>query len=112
MQRGPVRIMPEGDGTHPMMVSKELQMSANARAGDLVKVSLEPDTSERTVEVPQELRNALRADSSAEAFFDSLTYSQKQEHVDRISDARQGATKSRRSAKTVRLLAAGKKRIR
>jgi hypothetical protein len=105
-------LMPEGDGTHSMMVSKELQAGANARAGDLVRVSLEPDTSERTVVVPEELRAALRSEPSAAAFFDSLTYSQKKEYADWISDAKQEATRIGRSTKAIQMLAAGKKRVR
>jgi hypothetical protein len=105
-------LMPEGDGTHSMMVGKELQAGANARAGDLVRVSLEPDTSERSVVVPKELSVALSAESVTAAFFDSLTYSQKKEYVDWISGAKQEATRTSRAAKAVEMLAAGKKRVR
>jgi hypothetical protein len=38
-------LLPQGDGTHAMAVSKALQAGANARAGDLVSVSLEVDRS-------------------------------------------------------------------
>jgi hypothetical protein len=31
-------LMPEGDGTHSMMVGKELQAGAKAKSGDTVKV--------------------------------------------------------------------------
>ncbi len=105
-------LMPEGDGTHSMMVGKELQAGANARAGDLVQVSLEPDTAERTVAVPEELQAALNSEPSTASFFDSLTYSQKKEYADWIASAKQEATRTSRAAKAVQLLAAGKKRIR
>jgi hypothetical protein len=42
-------LMPEGDGTHTMAVNKELQTGAKAKAGDLVRVILERDETERAV---------------------------------------------------------------
>lgn len=63
-------LMPEGDGTHLMMVSKELQSGARARAGELVRVSLQPDILERKVDPPKELLAALRGKKAATSFFD------------------------------------------
>jgi uncharacterized protein YdeI (YjbR/CyaY-like superfamily) len=104
--------MPEGDGTHSMMVGKELQAGANARAGDLVSVSLEPDTKERTISIPQELEAALTEHRLAASVFNSMTYSQKKEYVDWILNAKQAATKASRVAKALDMLAVGKKRLR
>jgi hypothetical protein len=105
-------LMPEGDGTHSMMVGKELQAGANARAGDLVSVSLEPDTKERTISIPQELEAALTEHRLAASVFNSMTYSQKKEYVDWILNAKQAATKASRVAKALDMLAVGKKRLR
>ena len=105
-------LMPEGDGTHSMMVGKQLQVGADARAGDLVQVSLQLDTLERQVVVPEELQAALHSQRSTAAFFDSLSYSQKKEYADWISEAKQEATRTSRAAKAVQMLAAGKKRVR
>jgi hypothetical protein len=58
-------LMPEGDGTHSMMVSKELQAGANARAGDSVFVSLELNSEERSVTVPEEVEAALKRSPQA-----------------------------------------------
>jgi hypothetical protein len=105
-------LRPEGDGTHSMMVGKELQAGAKARAGDTVRVSLEPDTTERTVDVPADLRHALDAKPAAASFFDGMTYSQKKEYVDWIASAKQAATRTSRIEKAVEMLLAGKKRVR
>jgi Domain of unknown function (DUF1905)/Bacteriocin-protection, YdeI or OmpD-Associated len=105
-------LMPEGDGTHSMMVNKQLQAAAKARAGDSVQVSLEVDTSRRKVEVPQDLRHALRAGTEAASFFNGLTFSQKNEYVDWISSARQSTTRANRIKRAIEMLLAGKKRIR
>jgi hypothetical protein len=105
-------LIPEGDGTHSMMVSKELQTGANARAGDLVSVTLEPDKGERIISVPQELETALAENRLAAEWFDTMTYSQKKEYVDWILNAKLAATKTCRMAKAINMLAAGKKRLR
>ena len=105
-------LMPEGDGTHSMMVSKELQQGANAKAGDVVAVSLELDLAERIVTLPEELALAFEANEQAASFFDRLTHSQKKEYVDWIQSAKQTSTKASRTAKSVEMLAAGRKRLR
>lgn len=105
-------LMPEGDGTHSMMVSKELQQGANARAGDVVVISLEPDMEERDISPPDELAAALVSNEQAASVFGRLTHSQKKEYVDWILSAKQTATKASRVTKTIEMLAAGKKRLR
>jgi hypothetical protein len=55
-------LMPEGDGTHSMMVGKQLQVGAKANPGDQVNIVMQLDEAERVVEVPPELNRALEAD--------------------------------------------------
>ena len=105
-------LMPEGDGTHSMMASKELQAGANARSRDLVSVTVEPDTEERSISVPPELETALMEHPQAVSMFDTMTYSQKKEYADWISTAKQAATKASRMVKAVEMLTAGKQRLR
>jgi hypothetical protein len=62
----------EGDGAHSMMVSKELQAGAKARAGDLVSITLEPDTAERSIFPPQELESALVENQRAASVFENI----------------------------------------
>ncbi|MGB0065855.1 MAG: YdeI/OmpD-associated family protein [Terracidiphilus sp.] len=105
-------LMPEGNGTHRMMVGKELQAGAKARAGDVVSVVLERDDEERSVDVPAELAAALKRNKQAAAFFASLTPSCKSEYAGWISTAKQVETRVKRAAKAVEMLTAGKKRLR
>jgi hypothetical protein len=105
-------LQPEGDGTHSMMVNKEIQVGANARAGDVVSISLQLDQEERTVTVPQELEAALLEDKQAASVFAMLPYSHKKEYVDWISTAKHPSTKASRVTKAVTMLAAGKRRLR
>jgi hypothetical protein len=105
-------LMPEGDGTHSMMFSKELQEGAKAVAGDIVKVVLQRDDSERSVTLPADLVRGLRQNERASATFRVLTHSQKKEYADWIATAKQAETKAGRVEKALKLLAAGQKRLR
>lgn len=49
-------VMPNGDGTHSMMVNKALQAGAKATAGDFVSVIMAIDRSRRVVKIPPELK--------------------------------------------------------
>jgi hypothetical protein len=105
-------LMPEGDGTHRMMVGKELKAGAKASAGDVVRVTLHRDDEARPFEVPPELELALKGNRQAASFFASLTSSQKKDYSDWIGAARQETTRSSRADKAIEMLVAGKKRTR
>jgi hypothetical protein len=100
-------LLPMGDGTHRMAVSKEMQAGAKAAAGDTVKVTMEVDRSERTAEVPAELEKAFKKSKKAAEFFTSLSYSHKRAYTDWVGGAKQEATRESRAAKAVEMLAAG-----
>jgi hypothetical protein len=105
-------LMPEGNGTHRMMVGKELQTGAKAQAGDVVSVILKRDDEERSVDLPAELTAALKKNKLAATFFVSLSPSCKAEYASWISSAKQAETRASRAAKAVEMLVAGKKRAR
>lgn len=105
-------LLPMGDGTHRMAVSKEMQTGAKATAGDTVKVTMELDRAERTVEVPKELEQAFKKNKKAAEFFDSLSYSHKKEYAEWVGGAKQETTRESRATKAVEMLSAGIKRQR
>ena len=97
-------LLPQGDGTHEMAVNKELRAGANAVAGDTVKVVLERDSSERTVDVPPELDAALAKAKKARAAFDAMAYSHRKEYADWVSGAKKDETRVARALKAVEKL--------
>jgi hypothetical protein len=97
-------IMPEGDGTHSMMVSKELQRNAGVSKGGLVAVVMDIDKAERKVTVPSELKTALSEAPSAKEYFEQLSYSCKKAYVDWIEGAKRQETKESRVARSIELL--------
>jgi hypothetical protein len=105
-------LLPEGDGTHSMMVGKDLQTGAQAKAGDLIHVVMWRDDEERIVEIPEDFAAALADHAQAGRFFAGLTPSQRKEYVDWIVSAKQAATRSSRVEKALLFLVEGKKRLR
>jgi hypothetical protein len=101
-------LLPQGDGTHAMAVSKALQTGANASAGDLVSISMEVDRSERVVVVPAELRQALASRPQAKAAFDLLSYSHRKEFAEWVASAKQEETRQRRAEKSIAMVLAKK----
>jgi hypothetical protein len=93
-------LLPQGDGSHAMAVSKLLQAGAKAASGDTVSVVMEIDRSERVVEIPSELKQCLAA-AKAAAAFDALSYSHRKEFADWVASAKQAETRQRRAEKAV-----------
>jgi hypothetical protein len=91
-------------GKYLVGVPKAHREGAGVAGGETHEVTLEHDTSERTVEVPDDLAAAL-AGSGLRDRFDALAYSHRKEHVRAIEDAKSAATRERRVAKAIEKLA-------
>jgi hypothetical protein len=102
-------LMPEGDGTHLMMVSKILKEGAGCANGDTVSVVMDLDVAPRKATVPAELKVALKAKPAAKAFFEELSYSRQREYAEWVAGAKRPETKKARVAKAVELLLQKKK---
>jgi hypothetical protein len=81
-------------------VLKAIREQVGKHPGDTVAVTLERDTAERTVEVPDDLAAALAAAGRADAFA-ALGYSHRREYVQWIAEAKRPETRARRVAQTV-----------
>jgi hypothetical protein len=86
-------------------VSAAVREAAGVAAGDELDVEIELDTAPREVTVPGDLAAALAGCPGARARFDRLAYSHRKEHVRAIEDAKTDATRQRRIAKTVAVVA-------
>ena len=101
-------LLPLGDGTHRMAVTKELQAGAKAAARKMVVVSMDIDRSERVVVVPIELKKALAGNKAAAKAFAALSYSHRKEIADWVSSAKKSETRIMRAEKSIPFVLARK----
>ena len=97
-------LMPQGDGTHILVVNKSVRAQAEADVGDAVRVTLERDNATRTVETPPDLQSALADGGVAPSVFDGMSYSHQKEYVEWIESAKRAETRARRIAKAVSMI--------
>ncbi len=97
-----------GGEQHMLIILKGIREQIGKTFGDEVKVTVEPDTEARVVEVPPELAKALKKEKAAEAYFNSLSYTHKREYVNYILEAKREETRASRLAKVIQALKKGK----
>ncbi|MGI8562974.1 MAG: YdeI/OmpD-associated family protein [Candidatus Dormibacter sp.] len=95
-------------GEYLVGVSAENREAAGVKAGDDVEVQLEHDPEPRVLAVPPDLAVALDRDAGARAFFEGLSYSNKQRFVLPIEGAKTAETRQRRIAKAAGALREGR----
>lgn len=100
-----------GTDCHLLLVLKSIREQVGKTFGDEIKVTVEPDTEERVIEVPSELKKAFKVEKEAKAFFDKLSYTHKREYVMWINEAKKEETRQNRIAKTIEMLKKGTKTV-
>ena len=101
-------IFPMG-GKYIFVVNRELRTNANVKGGEQISVTMERDEEPRLITPPADLARALRANQTAQAAWDKLSYTHKKEHARAVEDAKRPETRVRRIEKTIAQLAEGKK---
>jgi hypothetical protein len=82
-------------------VRKAILDEAGKGPGDVLLVVVRNDDEPRSVEIPDELAEALKGNRAARAFFDSLTYSHRREYAGYVAEAKKAETRTRRAARTI-----------
>jgi hypothetical protein len=103
-------ILPNGDGTHHMMLNKALLAGAKATPGDRVEVVMEKDEESREVPTPTDLAKALGRSAAAKKTWTAKTPTFRKEYVLWIEDAKTAQTRARRIAATIEKVARGERR--
>lgn len=98
-----------GGECHMLLIRKDIREKIGKGIGDSVSVTLQEDTTPRTVEVPADLAQALASDAVAAAFFEGLSFTHRREYVQWVEGAKRDETRRRRIEKTVSLLRDGKR---
>jgi hypothetical protein len=82
-------------------VRREVRHQAGLHVGRSALLTLQLDDAPRTVDVPEDLAEALAKDEVAAAHFERLAYTHRKEFVDWVSSARKAATREKRIAGVV-----------
>ena len=90
-------LFPTREGRHFLLVNKRMQKGAHAGIGATAQVRLEPDTEERTVEIPAELKRLLAGEPGLLRWFEKLNYSTRKWVIERIGDVKTVEARRRRS---------------
>jgi uncharacterized protein YdeI (YjbR/CyaY-like superfamily) len=89
-------LFPTRKGVHFLLVNKKMQKGSGAVEGSNAEFMLEPDTAERPIVVPPELKHHLGEDRSFQRWFDGLSYSIRKWLTDLIHSSNNPATRTRR----------------
>ena len=100
-----------GGPNHMLIILKGIREQIGKTFGDEVKVTVEPDTEPRVIEIPKDLMKELKDDPEAKAFFDKLSYTHRKEYVRWVEEAKKAETRQSRIVKTIEMLRKGKKTV-
>jgi hypothetical protein len=88
------------DDVGHIVVNRAAKAATGVDAPDRVQVTMEVDTEPRTVEVPSDLRTALREGGVADTF-SKLSFTDRREYVEWVEEAVRPETRARRISETV-----------
>lgn len=100
-----------GTECHLLLILKDIREQIGKTFGDEIRITVEPDTEERVIEVPAELKKAFKSEKEAKSFFEKLSYTHQREYVNWINEAKKEETRANRIVKTIEMLKKGKKTV-
>jgi len=90
-------LFPTRKGEHFLLVNKKMQAGAHVSEGTAAEFVLEPDTEERVVVIPPELKRVLAEDRSFRRWFEALSYSIRKWISDWVVQPKSAASRVRRA---------------
>jgi len=100
-----------GGPNHMLIILKGIREQIGKTFGDDVRVTVEPDTEPRVIEIPKDLMKELKKDKEAKTFFDKLSYTHQKEYVRWVEEAKREETRQNRIVKTIEMLKKGKRGV-
>lgn len=98
-----------GLGCHILGITKEIRAKMNKSFGDTISVEIERDLEERILAIPNDMAELLRKDTTANKFFNGLSYTNRKEYVNWIESAKKKETRENRLSLFLEKLKSGKK---
>ena len=97
-------LFPSRSGRHFLLVNKTMQRGAAVRAGDSAKVRIANDLAVRAVTVPPELERRLKQSKALRKWFESLSYSIRNDFCRRIAQPKSAEARDRRADQMAEVL--------
>jgi|WetSurMetagenome_2_1015567.scaffolds.fasta_scaffold08072_6 hypothetical protein len=107
-------LMADGKGNHCFGLKAAIMQELGKTAGDVVNVTLEVDTEERVVKIPEDLEKLLTLRNKGfvtrgevpklKKYFDSLSYTHRKEYAAWIDSAKKTETRKSRLEKMIKML--------
>lgn len=85
-------------------LTQALRKAIAKSPGDAVKVKVEKDEEERTIELPEDFQRALNKNAAAKEFYGGLSFSRKREFYQWIIEAKKSETRITRIEKAIEML--------
>lgn len=89
---------------HILVILKSIREQLGKQPGDIIHITLWPDTDERIVDIPVELSIPLAAAPNLQDVFRKLSYTHQKEYVQYITEAKRPETRVRRIQKVLEML--------
>jgi uncharacterized protein YdeI (YjbR/CyaY-like superfamily) len=90
-------LFPTRKGEHFLLVNKKMQAGGHASEGTTAEFHLEPDTEERVVVIPAELKRILTEDKTFRRWFHALSYSIRKWISDWVVEPKSASARIRRA---------------
>jgi len=103
-------LSPLDDGYHALVVPREVRRAVGKTVGDVLRVALRHDLSERVIDLPADLAAALADAPAAQAFFKGLEKPEQRAYVRYLKGAKNPEARTKRLTETVYRLGIGRKR--
>lgn len=103
-------LEPDGQGSHWMKVDDALRKKAGAKAGDSVKVEMEPVKDEPEPNVPADIQNALNDNPKALHTWNDITAVARRDWIHWITSGKKAETRPKRIVTAIDKLQKGMRR--
>jgi uncharacterized protein YdeI (YjbR/CyaY-like superfamily) len=90
-------LFPTRKGEHFLLVNKKMQAGGHASEGATAEFHLQPDTEERVVVIPAELKHILAEDKTFGRWFHALSYSIRKWISDWVAEPKSASARIRRA---------------
>ena len=98
-----------GTECHLLIILKQIREQIGKTFGDEIRITVEVDTEERIIEIPDGLQKAFKTEKDAKAAFEKLSYTHRREYVMWINEAKKEETRQNRITKAIEMLKKGQK---